>query len=205
MGTLKKRARVPILAAAGSAAAFAAVVRAVSDRTAHPLDDAVRNAILESGSPELDALSQVVTPLTAPAFLIAISIFIAYRMRSRGARAWMPIVAAPLLAMIAGKSFSLTLPQQNAPSSADGTFEPCFPSGHTTGAMTEALTIAYVLRREKAIGPATALAITAVPFIGGMNRLYRDRHWGSDIVAGVTAGSAIASLLIAASEVFLVS
>jgi membrane-associated phospholipid phosphatase len=151
----------------------------------------------------MDEVSKFVTPLTAPALLVTSSLILALRVRHRGVHVWLPIAASPLVAMMAGQTFTKCLPQQHSPSSKDGECEPCFPSGHTTGATAEMLTIAYVLRQESLIGAGGALALLTMPIIGGLNRLYRDRHWASDIVAGGAAGVVIASLLSALSEALI--
>ena len=174
---------------------FAITVKAVATGAARPIDERLRRKLLQARSPKLDAVSNVVTPLTSPPLLIAASLTTAFAFRHLGRRAWLPIASAPFLAMIAGRSFTATLPQQFAPASKDGTAEMSFPSGHTTGATAEALTIALVLRRNQLISRATAAGIALVPLVGGVNRLYRDRHWSSDIVAGLSAGAAIAIAL----------
>jgi undecaprenyl-diphosphatase len=183
--------KLPLLVAFPAVAAFVAVTRAVANGSARAIDEEVRKRILARRAPALDAASGVITPLTAPALLIAASLALAFAVRRRGARVALPIAAAPFVAMIAGRTFTQMLPQQESPVEC----EPCFPSGHTTGATAEAFTIAYVLRREKIIAAPLALAIVAVPFIGGANRLYRDRHWSTDIVAGWSAGAAIAAMM----------
>jgi membrane-associated phospholipid phosphatase len=183
--------KLPLLVALPAAAAFVAVARAVANGSARRIDEHVRHRVLTRRAPALDAASAIVTPLTAPPLLIAASLALAFAVRRRGAHVALPIAAAPFAAMIAGRTFTELLPQQDSPSEC----EPCFPSGHTTGATAEAFTIAYVLRREKMIGVPLAMTIAAMPFIGGANRLYRDRHWSSDIVAGWAAGTVIAALM----------
>ena len=178
-----------------SVGVFAITVTAVATGAARPTDERLRRKLLQARSPTLDAVSSVVTPLTSPPLLIAASLVTAFTFRHLGRRAWLPMASAPFLAMIAGRCFTATLPQQFAPASKDGKAEMSFPSGHTTGATAEALTIALVLHRNRMISRATAAGIALVPLVGGINRLYRDRHWSSDIVAGLSAGAAIAIAL----------
>ncbi|HEY2323402.1 MAG TPA: phosphatase PAP2 family protein [Thermoanaerobaculia bacterium] len=167
---------------------------------ARAVDGRLRRKILLAHSPALDVLSAGVTPLTSPAFLIGCTLAASFRSRRLGANVWLPIGAAPFLAMIAGRCFTAVLPQQFAPEGSGGTPEASFPSGHTTGATAEMFTIACVLRRNRVFGRAGAAALALVPLIGGANRLYRDRHWSSDIVAGLSAGTAIAMALATVSE-----
>jgi undecaprenyl-diphosphatase len=193
-----RRAISSLLVAIPAAAAFVVITRAVGDGSARKTDRAIHRRMRTFRSPALDVTSQIVTVLTSPALLITCSLGVAFLVRRRGLRVWLPIAAAPFVSMTAGTIFSATLPQQNAPTTSDGKREPGFPSGHTTGAATEIFTIAYVLRRS--IGPAGVTALVLTPFLGGVNRLYRDRHWASDIAAGLAAGTCIASLLALASE-----
>jgi membrane-associated phospholipid phosphatase len=174
---------------------FIYVVKRVATGTARPLDEALRQRIASLKTPARDIASAVVTFATAPALLIAISMAVAFRVRRLGAHVWLPIATSPLLAMAAGRTFTEILPQQYSPVSEDGEREPCFPSGHTTGATAEMLTIAFVLQRRRVVTPPVAAAIALVPIAGGLNRLYRDRHWTTDIVAGWSAGAAIATAL----------
>jgi membrane-associated phospholipid phosphatase len=174
---------------------FIYVVKRVATGSARPLDESLRQRIASLKTPAMDAASAVVTFATAPALLIAISMAVAFRVRRLGTHVWLPIASSPLLAMAAGRTFTEILPQQYAPASEDGEREPCFPSGHTTGATAEMLTIAFVLHRRGVVSTPVAAAIALVPLVGGMNRLYRDRHWTSDIVAGMSAGAAIATAL----------
>lgn len=192
--------RALFLTGAASVAAFTLTVITVATGTARPIDERVRRRFLQARSPVLDALSAVVTPLTSPAALITCSLATAFRFRQLGKKVWLPIVSAPALAMIAGRCFTATLPQQFAPTGSDGEPEVSFPSGHTTGATAEALTIGYVLWRDQVVGGAAAGAMSLVPLLGAINRLYRDRHWSSDVAAGLTAGVAIATILATLGE-----
>ena len=71
-----------------------------------------------------------------------------------------------------------------------------FPSGHTTGVTAEALAIAYVLFSERLASPAAIAGLLAWPLLSASSRLYRDRHWLSDTVAGWVAGIGVASISI---------
>jgi membrane-associated phospholipid phosphatase len=183
-----------------SVGTFIYVVKRVATGDARRLDEALRQRIASLKTPAMDAASAVVTFATAPALLIALSMAVAFRIRRLGAHAWLPIASSPFLAMAAGRTFTELLPQQYAPTSNDGECEPCFPSGHTTGATAEMLTIAFVLQRRGVVSTPVAAVIALVPIVGGINRLYRDRHWTSDIVAGLSAGVAIATALSSISD-----
>jgi undecaprenyl-diphosphatase len=90
---------------------------------------------------------------------------------------------------------------QHSPPDANGAAngkapEATFPSGHTTGVTAEALAIAYILSREKLASPEVLAALLAWPLVVGVTRLYRDRHWFSDVLAGWIAGIGVASLSV---------
>jgi membrane-associated phospholipid phosphatase len=190
-----KRQAFRLLLFTSSVGAFLLVVKSVATGEARPFDKTLRQKIAALRSPSMDIVSAVLTATTAPALLIASSLAVAVRFRHLGLRVWLPIASSPLVAMIAGRCFTEILPQQYAPTSKDGERECCFPSGHTTGAAAEMFTMAYILRRSGVVSAPTATAIAIVPIAGGLNRLYRDRHWTSDIVAGLSAGTAIATAL----------
>jgi undecaprenyl-diphosphatase len=190
------RAILALTAASGAAIALYATSKAVATGESAPVDHAVRHEIRREANPLLDAASATLTFLTAPALLIPASFALAFDLRRRGTRVWLPIASSPVLAMLAGALFTKTLPQQTAPSAP----EPSFPSGHTTGLTAETLTASYLLRRERKISRTSAAMLVCLPILGGLNRLYRDRHWSSDIAAGWAAGSGIAATLIALSE-----
>ncbi|MGA8809096.1 MAG: phosphatase PAP2 family protein [Thermoanaerobaculia bacterium] len=170
-------------------------MKSVATGEARPFDKVLRQKIAVLRSPSMDIVSAVLTATTSPALLIACCVAVAVRFRHLGLRVWLPIASSPLVAMIAGRCFTEILPQQYAPTSKDGERECCFPSGHTTGAAAEMFTLAYILRRSGVVSVPITAAIAIVPIAGGMNRLYRDRHWTSDIVAGLSAGTAIATAL----------
>jgi len=184
-----------LLVFTSSVSTFLLVVKSVASGKARPFDKALRQKIAALRSPSMDIVSAVLTAATAPALLIASSLTVAVRFRHLGLRVWLPIASSPLIAMIAGRCFTEILPQQYSPTSKDGERECCFPSGHTTGAAAEMFTMAYILRGSGVVSTPTAAAIAIAPIAGGLNRLYRDRHWTSDIVAGLSAGTAIAIAL----------
>jgi undecaprenyl-diphosphatase len=195
-----RRAAPWLLLALPAAVTVGAIAKAVGDGSTRRIDSRLRRRIQTLRSPNLDAVSSVLVPLTAPAFLITASLGLAFALRRRGRRTWFPIAISPFAAMLAGATFSATLPQQLAPSATDGKREPSFPSGHTTGATAEAFTAAYILRREGFLGPLATTALLMTPLIGGFNRLYRDRHWATDIAAGLSAGACIAAMIAMVSE-----
>ena len=186
-----------LLLAAVSASAFAAIATNVALGRTRRFDERLRETVLQLQDGQADVASAIVTVITSPALSIlltcAAAALLARRQHSR--RTWLPIAASPWLAMVAGSCFTAFLPQQYTPGVAQEQCEPCFPSGHTTGLTAEALTLAFVLRRRGLLHDAAFAGLLALPLIAGANRLYRDRHWASDIAGAWAAGTCVAALL----------
>jgi membrane-associated phospholipid phosphatase len=77
------------------------------------------------------------------------------------------------------------------PFAFDGSYE-SFPSGHATEAfaLASALTEETALHwpgRQRVVGPVTYLLATGVAFA----RVYRDKHWASDVVGGAVVGTLV--------------
>ena len=179
-----------VLAGVAAAEAFRRLTAAVGRGACERFDCAVRRQFSGRHRAEADVASDVVTLLTAPAFAVPATLIAAFALRRRGAAAWLPAAAAPFVAMSFGAACSRTLAPRDAPAKREG--ESCFPSGHTTGLTAEAVTLAYILRREGLLHLPQAMALLAAPIGGGVNRLYRDRHWATDIAAGWSGGIAVA-------------
>jgi membrane-associated phospholipid phosphatase len=79
--------------------------------------------------------------------------------------------------------------------------EYAYPSGHTTEVTAVSATLSYLLARERMLTPPQAVTIAAgLPAIIGFARLYRSRHWLTDVVGGAAAGAGIAALAALAYE-----
>jgi membrane-associated phospholipid phosphatase len=193
-GSLVTRAAV-FLVAAGL---FGLIARGVATRRIQRADDRTRHWMQARRLASLDAVVRPVTLLSLPALVVSATMMLAWWLRrEKRVAAALAVAVTPLIAATAGQSFTMLLPQRNPPGSAGGTdgtvTTPSFPSGHTTGVMAEALTIAYVLSREEMVtGPALG-ALAAWPLLVGAARVYRDRHWASDIIGGLAAGTAVAA------------
>jgi membrane-associated phospholipid phosphatase len=100
-------------------------------------------------------------------------------------------VVAPALAATAGLASTTLLAQRDPP---DGeASEATFPSGHTTGVTAEALSVAFVLSREGLASPGALAALLGWPLVVGVTRVYRDRHWATDVIGGWASGAAVAA------------
>jgi undecaprenyl-diphosphatase len=72
--------------------------------------------------------------------------------------------------------------------------KPSFPSGHATRATAAALTIAYILVRERMVPRSLAIpAALVIAAATGVSRAYADAHWTTDVVGGWALGGATAA------------
>jgi len=66
-----------------------------------------------------------------------------------------------------------------------------FPSGHTTASFAVASVIANQYRDHKWV-PVTAYSVAT---LAGLSRIYENRHWLSDVVAGAAIGTLVGNLV----------
>lgn len=66
-----------------------------------------------------------------------------------------------------------------------------FPSGHTTASFAVASVIATQFRDSKWI-PVTAYSVAT---LAGLSRIYDNKHWLTDVVAGATIGTLVGNLV----------
>jgi membrane-associated phospholipid phosphatase len=186
----------------GAAGLFALIARAVATRRARPLDIRARAWAQRHRTHTLDVAAKPVTVLSLPVVVVTGTVTLALWLNREDRRAAAFAVAlAPVLAMTAGQGFTSFLPQQNSPDN-DGArvVKASFPSGHVTGVAAEALTIGYILSRERLASRRGVSLLVAWPLIIAVSRVYRDRHWASDAVGGLLAGTAVAAMTTGAYE-----
>jgi undecaprenyl-diphosphatase len=198
------RSRFRILALAGlgtgSATLFAWLAGAVVQGRANGIDRRIHEWLEERANPALDSATDIVSTLSAPAFLVSATLFIAFAVRKRGRGVSLPIVFSPITAMTTGSLMTALMPPRYPPDAARCGYEPCFPSGHTTGATAELLVSCYVLMRERMLPPSLATGVLSIPLLAGCARVYRGRHWLTDVAAGWLMGTALAALCAATYE-----
>ncbi|MEA2236615.1 MAG: undecaprenyl-diphosphatase [Thermoanaerobaculia bacterium] len=186
----------------GCAGLFAWLSRIVLQGRANGIDRRIHDWVEECANPALDSAMDVVSALSAPAFLVTATLLVAFAVRKRGRRVFLPIAFSPLAAMTAGSLMTSLMPVRYPPDAASKGYEPCFPSGHVTGATAELLVSCYVLVREQIV-PAPVLSVAVVvPLLAGCARVYRGRHWSSDVIAGWLVGTALAAFCAATYEAF---
>ena len=82
--------------------------------------------------------------------------------------------------------------QGNGPFTFNGPFGgSSFPSGHTTASFAVASVLATQFRDQKWI-PITAYSVAT---LAGLSRIYDNKHWLTDVVAGATIGTLVGNLV----------
>jgi undecaprenyl-diphosphatase len=118
--------------------------------------------------------------------------YVQHRGSLDGSRA---INLASTLSTSASKTFDWALKHRTPPPGRHARREQSFPSGHTLETTALALTAAHVLWRESMADARIAFPLAAlIPVLEGAGRLYLDRHWTTDVVAGVLGGVTIAAV-----------
>lgn len=167
----------------------------------HTFDEKARAELQSHRSRTLDVAAKPVTLLSIPLLIFAATAALVWWLYHSGRNnAALAIGVTPIVAAAVGQAFTMFFPQPTPPDATDvkdGKTPATFPSGHTTGVTAEGLAIAYVLYSEGLATPAILAALVAWPLLVGVTRLYRDRHWFSDTIAGWIAGVAVASISIA--------
>jgi len=168
---------------------FAIIARRVERGETESLDHSVRDWLQARRTHARDAIAGPVKVASQPVVAVPASLAAAWWVwRRRGRRPALTIAAAPALAATAGLTCSALLTRRDPPdadsASRGAASEPSFPSGHTTGVTAEALIVAFV--------PAL-VALVGWPLVVGVARVYRDRHWATDVLGGWVSGTAVAA------------
>jgi undecaprenyl-diphosphatase len=181
-----------------AAALLGVIARAVKREDTQQIDQKVHETLQSHRASPVDLLARPVTLLSLPILVVTATAGLVLWLKQKDRTdAAIAIGLAPVAAATLGQTFTMLFPQRNPPDAENAgpghPAEASFPSGHTTGVTAEALAIGYVLSREELISPPVLGVVLAWPVVVGMTRLYRDRHWASDIVAGWVAGAAVAA------------
>lgn len=124
--------------------------------------------------------------------------YVHHRGSLEGSRA---INLASTLATTVSKSCDWMLEHRQPPPGRHARREQSFPSGHTLETASVALTTAHVLWREGVADPRIAFPIAMmIPVLEGAGRLYLDRHWATDVLAGMLAGITVAAVCVLGYE-----
>ena len=181
---------------------YVMVARAVSRRRTAAGDGELRDGIQETRAPQGEAVAEVVAPIGKEWLHIPASALVsAWLWRQQtGARPFVPLLAS-VTSELASRAFDRLPPNRKPPPGHPNQQKPSFPSGHANETTAVAFTTAYVMARQErlAAGPAFAVA-TALAIASPASRMYLDRHWASDVIAGWCLGGAIAAACAAIYE-----
>jgi undecaprenyl-diphosphatase len=180
---------------AAGAIGYVQLSRAISKRRTVPNDRQLRSQVQQWRTPAGDAIATGLGPLgkewvTLPA-TAALSRYLITR--DVGARSALPLVAS-ITAEALARAMDHTKPHRHVPPGHPEQHKDSFPSGHANKTTAAALTSAYVLSREQLVDPAPAFALAALlSLLSPLSRLYLDRHWPADLIAGWLLGGSIAA------------
>jgi membrane-associated phospholipid phosphatase len=182
---------------------FADVGEDVAERSTGPLDNAVRGWFLNHQTASIYKLAFAITWAGSPLVmvLVAIAAGIFFYRRSGRSKAGVVVAAPAVGGLISGVTkllFGRARPAGGALLN-ENTFS--FPSGHAATSAAVAVTLCYVLARERLISWPWAIALgAAIPLLVGLTRLYLDVHWVTDVVGGWMVGLFVAALSAAMYE-----
>jgi undecaprenyl-diphosphatase len=182
--------------AAVAAAAFIAVTRAVAqgkttrwDRRAKRAVHAVRATGAERA---LSAASKATTPLGKWWGQVPPALLTAAKLRKDGRRtaAWTIAGTSLAAAMLPALLDRLTT-QRLSPRERAGGQKQSYPSGHALRTSAMAISVGYVMHRERLASPGWLTPLAPLSLATGLGRLMLHRHWSSDVAGGYCAGIAL--------------
>ena len=181
---------------------YALVAQAVSRRRTVADDVEVRDEIQDVRDSTGEAVAEVVDPIGKEWLHVPVSALISGALirQGVGARAALPLFAS-VTSELASRVFDSLPPNRKPPPGHPNQKKPSFPSGHANETTAVTFTTAYVMAREgkMAAGPAFAIAVV-LSIASPASRLYLDRHWTSDVIAGWCLGGSIAAACAAIYE-----
>jgi membrane-associated phospholipid phosphatase len=152
-------------------------------------------------APAMDGARRLLAPLFPiglPGGYITIAYAVSYWLRRKGLRGGPAIVTSAWLGWLVHRAVKLGYRRERPLRPSVRRRTDSYPSGHTTGATALALTLAYVLSRERLISARRAAAIgIGAPALMGAYRVIADDHWATDVVGGWLLGGTIASICTA--------
>ena len=187
---------------AGATAAYVVVANRVAAQRTSRLDESARNTLQQSRRPSGELAASATNPLGKEWLHIPAAVALSAYLGRRGiGRAAVLPAVASVIAEIASRALDHLPPHRHPPAGHPKPHKPSFPSGHALETTAVAATSAYILAREDVTSAPTAFTIAlALALASTFGRLYRDRHWASDAVAGGSMGLAIAATCAALYE-----
>ena len=185
-----------------SLAGFFVVSRAVQRGRVRQPDRAFRDRVQTARVPAAAAVAEATGPVGKEWLHVPVAAGISLYL---GSRTRMPRALIPALSAVTAEALTRalerTLPHRPPPPGHPDRHKPSFPSGHALETTAVAFTTAYVLAREHLLAPQRGFTVAAgLSSASALGRLYLDRHWGSDAVAGALLGISMASAYAALYE-----
>lgn len=180
---------------------FAAIAEEVAEKEMARLD-AIGGAWATSmRSPAADVFFGGITAGGTVYILLPLALLAAwYLWRRRGRQVVAPVAVAPAVTPLLTGLIKLVYGRQRPAGALVRAMGSSFPSGHTSAATAVALSLAYILVRER-LAPRTLIAVGIVyALLVGASRIYLGAHWSSDVLGGWAVGSAIAGASAALYE-----
>jgi len=191
-----------VLVSALAIGVFADLGEDVAENSTVGFDNAIRAWMIAHQNPIVYKIAYVITWIGSPGMLLIAIVAGAWFLRRGGHGKAGVVVAAPAFAALISGTVKLFFGRARP---AGGlllnlkTFS--FPSGHATSSAAVAVTLSYVLARERIISWPVAIIIGAiVPLAVGFTRLYLDVHWGTDVIGGWLVGLFVAAMCAALYE-----
>jgi undecaprenyl-diphosphatase len=187
----------------GAAIGFVFLARQVKRHRTRQIDATVRKALPKRHRRVTKVAMQLYDPLGKWYGQMPIAaLATAAVWRARGPRVAVPIAAASASAASLAWVLEQTMRPRKPPPGRHSPTEPAFPSGHALQTGAVAWTTAYVLVREGIASPLTAVPLAlALPAASGLIKLWRDRHWFTDVAGGYLLGAAVAAAAMAGHEI----
>lgn len=189
------------LSAAATAGYVAVATKVGANRTAD-VDEAARDTVQEGRHPAGDIAASATNPLGKEWLHIPAALALSAYLGRRGiGRAALLPALASVISEGLSRAFDHLPPHRRPPSGHPNPNKPSFPSGHALETTAVAGTAAYILARENVTPTSAAFTVAAgLSLASTLGRLYLDRHWVSEAVAGTAMGLAIATACAALYE-----
>jgi membrane-associated phospholipid phosphatase len=153
--------------------------------------DTATNALMQQiQTPTLTSISKTISFITDPIVLLIAALIIASYLYTKKQNKKATIFAITIIITAILIKLSKAIFQRARPTNAlVQELTQSFPSGHATMAVVFFGLIAYLFAKKK-YKPATA-ATTLIILIIAFTRIYLNVHWLTDVIAGLTLGTAI--------------